>query len=275
LPESQVLFGNSLGNLDPDILLVNRNCESWVTDFTQSGPAPIWFDFIDMENHIRFSLMDIDDLFRLYEFEKQLMSMQRLSEIIPPGDVDTEDRKALNAIQTVRHMAASFFSDELIPYYIGLLFCSAKGFETYDHDVRETKRRTLSTIHRLLFSAMLCQHFAQISEHLSQNDVIENVHPIHIDEENKEVSIGERVITLTPTEYGLFLYLYNHAEKLCQREKLLSNVFNYQDLDPVAGKSLLNTHISRLRHKIESDPSNPKYILTIRGRGYKLKILPE
>ncbi len=275
LPESQVLSGISLGNLDPETFLVDRNYNTWVVDFSQCELAPIWLDFAVLETRIRFDLMDNADLFKLFEFETQLMSMHSLDENLQPDGTVTEFRKELNAIQSIRNMVASVIGNNLTPYYVGLLFCTAKGFDAYEHEVRETKRNILSTVHRLLYSAMLCQYFSQISEHIPKNAASCPPLALQIDKENEEVSIGGRVIDITPTEYELLLYLYSRADQLCQRADIINDVFGYQELDPAAGKSLLNTHINRLRQKIESDSSNPKYILTVRGRGYKLKIIPE
>ena len=112
---------------------------------------------------------------------------------------------------------------------------------------------------------VMCSHFG----HCEQFALID------VDEKNKEVSIGDKVINLTPTEYDLLLYLYQHTEQLCQRADIIADVFGYEELDAASGKSLLNTHINRLRQKVEPNPSHPLYILTMRGQGYKLRLYSE
>ncbi|MGQ9625438.1 MAG: winged helix-turn-helix domain-containing protein [Anaerolineae bacterium] len=74
---------------------------------------------------------------------------------------------------------------------------------------------------------------------------------------------GRRVY-LTPTEFALLSYLIRNAGQLLSREELLKTIWGVEN----ARRSALKAYIWRLRQKIESDPYNPKYILTRRSIGY-------
>ena len=77
---------------------------------------------------------------------------------------------------------------------------------------------------------------------------------------------GERV-ALTKTEFRLFCELAEHAGMVLSREQLLERVWGY---DYFGDSRLVDVHIRRLRMKIEPDPGNPTYLVTVRGAGYKL-----
>ena len=76
---------------------------------------------------------------------------------------------------------------------------------------------------------------------------------------------GER-IELTPKEFDLLHLLASHPGKTYTREQLLSTLWGYQYN---GYEHTVNSHINRLRTKIEEDLSNPKYILTAWGVGYR------
>lgn len=72
---------------------------------------------------------------------------------------------------------------------------------------------------------------------------------------------------LTATEFRLLLELANTEGKVLSREDLLEKVWSY---DYFGDTRLVDVHTRRLRMKIEPDPANPTYLLTVRGAGYKL-----
>jgi DNA-binding response OmpR family regulator len=89
---------------------------------------------------------------------------------------------------------------------------------------------------------------------------------LSIDFNRREVLVrGERV-KLRPTEYRLLYHLVNNAGWVMTHEMLLSKVWGYAYRDDT---HLLRLYITYLRQKIEPDPSNPKYIFTERGVGYR------
>jgi DNA-binding response OmpR family regulator len=90
---------------------------------------------------------------------------------------------------------------------------------------------------------------------------------ITINEETSEVLKGDEVIILTAKEYQLLLFLVKNPNKIFSKNSLCSNIwgFDYDGYD-----NTIMVHIRHLREKIENDPSNPEYIKTQKGLGYKL-----
>jgi two-component system response regulator MtrA len=87
-----------------------------------------------------------------------------------------------------------------------------------------------------------------------------------IDVSGHSVSRGGDPIALTPLEFDLLLALARKPRQVFTREVLLEQVWGYRH---AADTRLVNVHVQRLRSKIETDPENPKIVLTVRGVGYK------
>src|SRR5699024_3813114 len=87
---------------------------------------------------------------------------------------------------------------------------------------------------------------------------------LEIDPERFEAKLNGELITFTRKEFELLVYLAQHKNKTLSREQLLSAVWDY---DFVGDTRIVDVHVSRLRDKIESNKSNPRYIQTIRGFG--------
>jgi DNA-binding response OmpR family regulator len=93
------------------------------------------------------------------------------------------------------------------------------------------------------------------------------VGPIYVDSLHNEVTIHGKTSRLTPTESKLLHLLAISANDVCTASQIVTHVWGYDgDGDAV----LIKAHIRHLRQKIESDPSNPYYILTVPGVGYTL-----
>jgi hypothetical protein len=80
---------------------------------------------------------------------------------------------------------------------------------------------------------------------------------------------GEHVPSLTDLEYRLLLLLYGRLGKICDKYQIVEAVWGQDYIDEV-DDARVEKLISRLRSKVERDPANPKYLITVRGRGYKL-----
>ena len=89
---------------------------------------------------------------------------------------------------------------------------------------------------------------------------------LEIDRESYEVRVKGRPVHLTPLEFDLLNFLAENEGRVFSRETLLSRLWGY---DYFVDTRTVDVHIRRLRMKIEEDPSNPKYIVTVRGKGYK------
>jgi len=99
-----------------------------------------------------------------------------------------------------------------------------------------------------------------------QVDLIEVDDRLKIDFSRREVWVDGEKVDLRPTEYRLLYHLVQNAGWVNTHEQLLSKVwgFEYQD-EP----HYVRLYVNYLRKKLEEDPSNPKYILTERGVGYR------
>lgn len=75
-------------------------------------------------------------------------------------------------------------------------------------------------------------------------------------------------IHLTKTEFRLLVELANAPGRILSREDLLDRVWGHGYL---ADSRLVDVHVRRLRTKVEADPANPRYVVTVRGLGYKLQ----
>lgn len=80
---------------------------------------------------------------------------------------------------------------------------------------------------------------------------------------------GERVPSLTDLEYRLLLLLYGRLGKICDKYQIVEAVWGQDYIDEV-DDARVEKLVSRLRSKVERDPATPKYLITVRGRGYKL-----
>jgi len=93
-----------------------------------------------------------------------------------------------------------------------------------------------------------------------------------IDYSQHLVTLAGKEITLTPTEYAIIAYLAQNMGRIVTQDLLLEHVWGMEYL----GEShMLQVNINRLRRKIETDPSQPRYILTKVGVGYSLASLPD
>ena len=88
---------------------------------------------------------------------------------------------------------------------------------------------------------------------------------MRIDCESRRVVIGEKEINLTAKEFDLLELLATHPNKVYSRENLLNLVWGYEYPGDVR---TVDVHIRRLREKIETHPSDPKYVYTKWGVGY-------
>jgi two-component system, OmpR family, response regulator len=89
---------------------------------------------------------------------------------------------------------------------------------------------------------------------------------LFIDPLTREASLEGRALDLTPREFDLLYYFARQPGKVFSRLDLLNSVWGYNH---EGYEHTVNTHINRLRAKIEADPAQPLRILTVWGRGYK------
>jgi two-component system KDP operon response regulator KdpE len=90
--------------------------------------------------------------------------------------------------------------------------------------------------------------------------------PLKVDFAQRQVTLNDQEVKLTPTEYDLLKVLIKHSGKIMTRQMLLSQVWG---TGYGTESHYLHVYVGQLRRKIEPDPSHPRFILTIPGVGYR------
>jgi DNA-binding response OmpR family regulator len=89
---------------------------------------------------------------------------------------------------------------------------------------------------------------------------------VRVDPITRQAHLHGAALDLTPREFDLLYHFIKHPEKVFSRLDLLNQVWGYQH---DGYEHTVNTHINRLRAKIETDPADPTRILTVWGKGYR------
>jgi two-component system response regulator RegX3 len=92
--------------------------------------------------------------------------------------------------------------------------------------------------------------------------------PVRLDVDRHIVVVDGAAITLPLKEFDLLELLLRNAGRVLTRGQLIDRVWG---ADYVGDTKTLDVHVKRLRSKIEPDPANPKYLVTVRGLGYKFE----
>ena len=94
---------------------------------------------------------------------------------------------------------------------------------------------------------------------------------LRIDPEARQVWKRGQPVELTPIEFDLLLTLARHRGRVLSRDQLIEQVWGY---DYYGDERVVDVHIGHLRKKIEDDPAAPKWIVTVRGAGYRFEPAP-
>ena len=93
--------------------------------------------------------------------------------------------------------------------------------------------------------------------------------PVRMDVERHVVSVGGAPVRLPLKEFELLEFLLRNAGRVLTRGQLIDRIWG---ADYVGDTKTLDVHVKRLRAKIEPDPAQPIYLLTVRGLGYKFEV---
>jgi DNA-binding response OmpR family regulator len=105
------------------------------------------------------------------------------------------------------------------------------------------------------------------SAHLQALHATTTIGDLRIDYAQHQVTKAGREVTLTPTEYRILAYLAQNTGVVVTQDLLLEQVWG---AEYVGEGHLLRVNVNRLRHKLETDPAQPRYLLTKPGIGYLL-----
>jgi DNA-binding response OmpR family regulator len=107
---------------------------------------------------------------------------------------------------------------------------------------------------------------AELPSSTPENAVLQIDDRLQVDFNRREVLVNGERVKLRPTEYRLLYHLIENAGWTVPHDQLLAKVWGYEYRDEA---HYVRLYINYLREKIEQDPSNPRYILTERGVGYR------
>lgn len=134
----------------------------------------------------------------------------------------------------------------------------ADDYLTKPFSVRELQARVKALLRRVAFST-------KESHDDHTQDTLAFGH-LTINKIRREVCLNDQSIRLTAKEFDLLLYLASSPGQVFSRDQLLSAVWGYHHS---GYEHTVNSHINRLRAKLEPDASEPCYVLTVWGVGYK------
>jgi two-component system response regulator RegX3 len=111
------------------------------------------------------------------------------------------------------------------------------------------------------------------STQLESNQQITLADNVLIDCQNMSATTPNGVLTFTRREMDILLYLNAHSQRPVSRDDLLHKVWGYADGIDLETRTV-DIHIAKLRRKLEPDSSQPRYVVTVRGAGYRLMTAP-
>ena len=92
---------------------------------------------------------------------------------------------------------------------------------------------------------------------------------LKIEKDSRRVFVLGQEVSLAQKEFGLLLYLAQNPNRVFGREELFERVWG---LEALGDSATVTVHIARVREKIEIDPSNPQYVETVWGAGYRFRV---
>lgn len=120
---------------------------------------------------------------------------------------------------------------------------------------------------------------ARVKAHLARYDRLRgdpaaqsneiSIRGLKIDRAAHRVFVNEKEITVTAKEFDLLTFLADHPNRVFSKEHLFERLWG---LDAAGDLSTVTVHVRKLREKIEADPSDPQYIETVWGAGYRFTI---
>lgn len=217
----------------------------------------------DEERMARFIRLNLEhDGFQVIEAYRGMKAIQALRDEMPDlivldvmmPDIDGfEVLKLIREISTVPVIMLTAKGEE--DDRVRGLELGADDYITKPFSPRELVSRVRAVLRR-----------TEASGAATKDEVIEVDDRLKLDFGRREVRINDELVKLRPTEYRLLYHLVQNAGWVVTYDQLLSKVWGYEYRDE---PHYVRLYINYLRQKLEEDPSNPKYILTERGVGYR------
>jgi two-component system response regulator RegX3 len=177
-----------------------------------------------------------------------------LLDLMLPGLPGTEVCRALRARSSVPIIMLTA-KDAEIDKVVGLEL-GADDYVTKPYSARELVARIRAVLRRRGDAAE------------PQPEGLLEAGPVRMDVDRHVVEVDGQPVAMPLKEFDLLEFLMRNAGRVLTRHQLIDRVWG---ADYVGDTKTLDVHVKRLRAKLEPDPANPKYLLTVRGLGYKLE----
>ncbi|OQY31137.1 MAG: DNA-binding response regulator [Anaerolineaceae bacterium 4572_5.2] len=216
----------------------------------------------DEERMVRFIRLNLEhDGFLVSEAFNGKQAIQQLRDAAPDLillDVMMPDLDGFEVLQMIREISK-----------VPILMLTAKGEE--DDRVRGLELGADDYITKPFSPREMVSRVKAVlrrteGESGSMHGLIEVDERLKIDFDRREIWLEGKIVKLRPTEYRLLYHLVQNAGWVISHDQLLAKVWGYEYRDE---PHYVRLYINYLRKKLEADPSNPKYILTERGVGYR------
>ena len=216
----------------------------------------------DEERMVRFIRLNLEhDGFQVSEAFNGKQAVQRLRDVNPDLillDVMMPDLDGFEVLEMVREISN-----------VPVIMLTAKGEE--DDRVRGLEKGADDYVTKPFSPRELVSRVRAVLRRTegatgSMHGLIEIDERLKIDFDRREVWLEGKIVKLRPTEYRLLFHLVQNAGWVVSHDQLLAKVWGYEYRDE---PHYVRLYINYLRQKLEKDATNPKYILTERGVGYR------
>jgi hypothetical protein len=176
-------------------------------------------------------------------------------------------RERLDSDVSVRTECAKLWNGLTAEEQEALTACVSKPGEPLDPELeRSLRQKGIIKEDELSIFGQLFEGFARRQRLVKRGEP----QGVRVDVDSGHVWVdGELVPDLTDLEYRLLLLLYGRLDKICDKYEIVESVWGEDYIDEV-DDARIGKLVNRLRQKIEPDPSEPRYLITVRGRGYRL-----
>ncbi|SOC49212.1 two-component system, OmpR family, response regulator RegX3 [Blastococcus aggregatus] len=190
----------------------------------------------------------------LAEFDRGGADIVLLDLMLPglPGTEVCRQLRARSGVPIIMLTAKDSEIDKVVGLELG-----ADDYVTKPYSARELVARIRAVLRRR----------GESVEAVSADAVLE-AGPVRMDVERHVVAMDGAQVPLPLKEFDLLELLLRNAGRVLTRAQLIDRVWGS---DYVGDTKTLDVHVKRLRAKLEPDPANPKYLLTVRGLGYKFE----
>ncbi|ANE03124.1 response regulator transcription factor [Corynebacterium crudilactis] len=195
----------------------------------------------------------------LVEFSRNEVDIVLL-DLMLPGMSGTDVCKELRNVSTVPVIMVTARDSE-IDKVVGLEL-GADDYVTKPYSSRELIARIRAVLRRRGVSE-------SEAEDLAMDEQILEGGRVRMDVDSHTVTVNGEPVSMPLKEFDLLEYLLRNAGRVLTRGQLIDRIWG---ADYVGDTKTLDVHVKRLRSKIEEEPSRPRYLVTVRGLGYKFEL---